>query len=165
MPVTHVDTDVERHTLTITAEFAAPARRVWAIYEDPRQLERVFGPRAYPTTFVAHSLTPGGRMHYFMTSPEGEKHPGWWLVSAVDAPHSFQFEDGFAQNAEDFTPDDAMPATHNDYRFEELGDGRTRATFTSVYATAEAIQQILDMGAVQGTTETMSQIDDLLAAA
>lgn len=163
MPVTHVETDIENRTLTITAEFAAPVESVWAIYADPRQLERVWGPPTYPATFVAHSLTPGGRMHYFMTSPEGEKYPGWWQVTAVDEPHGFDFEDGFSSNAEDFAPAENMPASHNTYRFEDV-EGATRATFTGVYASAEDLQKVLDMGMIEGSKQAMSQIDDLLAA-
>ena len=96
MPVTDVTHDLETRALTITAEFAAPVDRIWGIYADPRQLEQVFGPPTYPATFVAHDLTPGGRAHYFMTSPEGEKHYGWWRITEVDEPHRFAFEDGFA---------------------------------------------------------------------
>ena len=47
MPVTGITTDVDTRTLTITAEFAAPVTRVWAMYADPRQLEQVWGPPGY----------------------------------------------------------------------------------------------------------------------
>ena len=33
---------------------------------------------------------------YFMTGPEGDKHHGWWRITAVDAPKSLEFIDGFA---------------------------------------------------------------------
>ena len=46
MPVTNVTTDPDSRSLTITAEFAAPPERVFAIYADPRQVEKVFGPPA-----------------------------------------------------------------------------------------------------------------------
>ena len=42
MPVTDVQKDTENRTITITAEFAAPVERVWEVYADPRQLERVW---------------------------------------------------------------------------------------------------------------------------
>ncbi|HEU0090434.1 MAG TPA: SRPBCC domain-containing protein [Pseudonocardiaceae bacterium] len=45
---------------------------------------------------VDHDLTPGGRMTYVMTGPEGDKHAGYWQITAVDEPTSFSFEDGFA---------------------------------------------------------------------
>ena len=86
MPVTDVKHDLDTRTLTITAEFAAPAERIWQVYADPRQLEKIWNPPTYPATVVEHDLTPGGRVNYFMTSPEGEKFAGYWKVTAVDEP-------------------------------------------------------------------------------
>ncbi|MPY81647.1 MAG: SRPBCC domain-containing protein, partial [Actinophytocola sp.] len=60
MPVTNAQHDLDNLTLTITAEFAAPVERVWQVYADPRQLERVWGPPSHPATFVDHELRPGG---------------------------------------------------------------------------------------------------------
>ena len=90
MPVTDVTHDLDTRTIAITAEFAAPVERIWQVYADPRQLEQVFGPPTYPATFVEHDLTPGGKAHYFMTSPEGEKYYGWWKVTAVDEPRTLR---------------------------------------------------------------------------
>ena len=63
-------------TLTITAHFTAPVERIWQVYADPRQLEKVWGTPEYPATVVDHSLTPGGRVTYFMTGPEGDRFYG-----------------------------------------------------------------------------------------
>ncbi|MBR7503008.1 SRPBCC domain-containing protein, partial [Mycobacterium tuberculosis] len=90
MPVTETSHDEDTKTLTMVARFAAPPERVWDVYADPRQLERVWGPPTYPATVVDHALEPGGRVTYFMTSPEGERYYGLWEVTAVDAPHSFE---------------------------------------------------------------------------
>ena len=48
--------------MTVTAEFAAPVERVWALYADPRRLERHWGPPGWPATFVQHELVPGARL-------------------------------------------------------------------------------------------------------
>jgi uncharacterized protein YndB with AHSA1/START domain len=162
VPVTNVTQDLDTRTLIITAEFAAPVERIWEVYADPRQLEKVFGPPTYPATFVEHDLTPGGRAHYYMTSPEGEKYYGWWKVTAVDEPRSFAFEDGFASD-DSFTPLEDMPVSHNVYAFEAIDTG-TRATFTSTYDTAEGMQKVLDMGMVEGASSAINQIDALVAA-
>ncbi|MFV8300050.1 SRPBCC family protein [Mycolicibacterium fortuitum] len=161
MPVTDVKHDLDELTLTITAEFAAPVQRVWQIYADPRQLEKVWGPPSHPATVVDHSLTPGGRVTYFMTGPEGEKYAGYWEVTAVDEPAGFAFDDGFAD--EDFNPNPEMPVSKNVYTFAEH-DGGTRAVYVSTYASAEALQQVLDMGVVEGASLAINQIDGLLAA-
>ena len=160
MPVTDVATDLESRTLTITAQFAAPVERVYAVYDDPRQLERVWGPPDYPATVVDHDLRPGGRMNYLMTGPQGERFHGCWMVESVDAPRGFAFDDAFTD--ESFTPNPALPVSKNVYAFE-AADGGTRAVFTSTYATAEALQQVLNMGVVEGASGAINQIDTLLA--
>ena len=162
MPVTDVQHDLDALTLTITADFAAPVERVWEVYADPRQLERVWGPPGYPATFVDHELSPGGRMNYFMTSPEGEKFYAYWLIDGVDEPTGFTFTDGFAVD-ETFAPNPEMPQSSQDYAFAEH-DGATRATFVATYDTADDLQKVLDMGAVEGSTLAINQIDELLAS-
>ncbi|OLP03259.1 polyketide cyclase [Mycolicibacterium porcinum] len=161
MPVTDVKHDLDKLTLTITAEFAAPVQRVWQVYADPRQLEKVWGPPTFPATVVDHSFAPGGRVTYFMTGPEGEKYAGYWEITAVDEPSSFSFDDGFAD--EDFNPNPELPVSKNVYTFAEHNGG-TRAVYVSTYASAEALQQVLDMGVVEGASSAINQIDELLAA-
>ena len=53
MSVTSVQKDTDNLTMTITAEFDAPVDRVWQLWENPRQLERWWGPPTYPATVVA----------------------------------------------------------------------------------------------------------------
>jgi uncharacterized protein YndB with AHSA1/START domain len=162
MPVTDVQHDLDARTLTITADFAAPVDRVWEVYADPRQLERVWGPPGYPATFVDHDLVPGGRMNYYMTSPEGEKYYAYWDVTGVDQPKRFTFKDGFALD-ETFARNTELPESSQVFDFTEV-DGATRATFVATYASAEALQQVLDMGVIEGSTLAINQIDELLAS-
>lgn len=161
MPVTDVQQDLDNLTLTITAEFAAPVQRIWQVFADPRQLEKVWGPPDYPATVVDHDLTPGGRTTYYMTGPEGEKYAGYWEVTAVDEPSSFSFLDGFAD--EEFNPKPEMPVSKNVYTFVEHNGG-TRAVCVSTYESAEALQQVLEMGVLEGASEAINQIDALVAS-
>ncbi|MDT7581670.1 MAG: hypothetical protein QOK35_2934 [Pseudonocardiales bacterium] len=161
MPVTDVRHDLDALTLTITADFAAPVERVWQVYADPRQLEKVWGPPTYPATVVDHDLRPGGRVNYFMTGPEGDKHAGYWDVTAVDEPTGFTFRDGFADL--DFTPNPDMPVSTSVYSFTPH-EGGTRAVYVSTFASAEGLQQVLDMGVVEGATGAINQIDGLLGS-
>ncbi|BBZ31920.1 SRPBCC family protein [Mycolicibacterium confluentis] len=160
MPVTDVQHDLDSLTLTITAEFAAPVERIWQVYADPRQLEKIWGPPSHPATVVDHDLTPGGRVTYFMTGPDGEKYAGYWQITAVNEPTSFSFLDGFADS--DFNPNPDLPVSENNYTFTEHNGG-TRARYVGTYASVEALQQVLDMGVVEGASSAINQIDDLLA--
>lgn len=162
MPVTDVSHDLDARSLTIVAEFHCPPKRIWEIYADPRQLEQIWGPPTHPATFVDHNLVPGGRMNYYMTSPEGERYYGYWEVETVNEPSGFTFDDGFALD-DQFTKNPDLPVGKNVFSFAER-DGGTRAIFVSTYATAEALQKVLDMGVVEGASSAINQIDGLVAA-
>jgi uncharacterized protein YndB with AHSA1/START domain len=161
MTVTAVRKDPDALTMTITAEFAASPERVWQLWADPRQLERWWGPPTYPATFTQHDLTPGARVAYHMTGPEGDQPRGWWKVVEVEPPHRLVFRDGFA-NA-DGTPNDDLPTTIARVTIDAIGDGRTRMSIESVFPSRAAMEQILAMGAEEGLTQAIGQIDAILA--
>jgi uncharacterized protein YndB with AHSA1/START domain len=142
------------------AQDASP-ERVWQLWADPRQLERWWGPPTYPATFTKHALTPGSRVEYHMTGPEGDRSSGYWEVLEATTPHRLAFRDGFA-NA-DGTPNTDLPMNTIHVRIEEVGSGRTRMSIESVFPSAEAMEQILGMGMEEGLTLAVGQIDAILA--
>jgi uncharacterized protein YndB with AHSA1/START domain len=160
MSVTSVDKDLDNLTITLVAEFDAPADQVWDLWADPRKLERWWGPPGYPATFERHDLNPGGEAVYYMTSPEGERHYGWWKVEEVDPPRSFQFKDAFADENGKPTDDMGPPGTVRVQLTEE--DGRTRMEIRSSNETREQMQAIIDMGGVEGLQQSVGQMDALL---
>ena len=162
MTVVRTTQDPEALTLTIEAEFAAPPSRVWQIWVDPRQLERWWGPPTWPATFTELDPTVGGTARYHMTGPDGETSHGYWRFTTVEEPSALGFEDGFA-DAEG-VPNTEMPTTDSLVRLTDAG-GSTRMTLVSTFATAETMQQLVQMGMVEGITAAMGQIDDILAAA
>jgi uncharacterized protein YndB with AHSA1/START domain len=159
MPVLDVEKDLEAHTMTVVAEFAAPIASVWALYADPRKLERHWGPPGWPATFVEHALVPGGRSHYFMAGPDGVQAHGVWRVVTVDEPRAFEIEDAFAD--ERGVPNEEMGWTRMSARLDVVPAG-TRVVLTSRFASAEQLQQMVEMGMEEGLKQAMSQIDDLL---
>lgn len=161
MSVTSVDTDFDNLTLTLIAEFDAPVERVWQLWSDPRQLERWWGPPTYPASFDQHDLTPGGDVTYSMTGPEGETHHGWWRVTAVDAPRSLEFTDGFSRP--DGKPNPDMPTTDVQVQLVEQAGG-TRMELRSRFDSREQMEQMANMGMAEGLREAVGQIDALLAA-
>jgi uncharacterized protein YndB with AHSA1/START domain len=161
MTVTNVAKDTDALTLAITAEFDAPVDRVWQLWDDPRQLERWWGPPSHPATFVEHELRPGGRASYYMTSPEGEKYHGWWVVVAVDAPRRIEIEDGFADDRG--ARNDDLPISRMQVDVEARDGGGTRMTITSTFPSAAEMEQILAMGMEEGMTLAVGQIDAILA--
>ncbi|CAN5203206.1 hypothetical protein BH11ACT2_BH11ACT2_00800 [soil metagenome] len=160
MPVTSVAKDLDHLTLTIVAEFPAPVRRLWDAYTDPRQIERFWGPPTYPATFLRHDAAVGGRSVYKMTGPEGDEHWGCWEWTAVHASASFTVVDWFADATGE--PNTDLPPMYATFAFEET-DAGSRLITTSRFDSLEQMQQLLELGVLEGTNAAMSQIDAVLA--
>ena len=160
MPITSVEKDLDQLTITIVADFSAPVRRLWDAYTDPRQIERFWGPPTYPSTFLRHDATAGGRSVYKMTGPEGDEHFGVWEWNEVSAPESFEVIDSFADS--DGRRNGELPDTRMVFAFESTAGG-SRVTSTSHFGSLEQLEQLVEMGMLEGTREAMTQIDDVLA--
>lgn len=161
MTVTAVHKDPQSLTMTMEAEFDASVERVWQLWADPRQLERWWGPPTYPATFTQHDLSPGSRVEYHMTGPEGDQPRGYWDVLETDPPRSLVVRDGFAND--DGSPNDALPTGEMRVSIEEIDSGRSRMSIHSIFPNAEAMEQVLAMGAEEGMKQAMGQIDAILA--
>ena len=159
MPVTDVTTDADDLTMTVTADFAAPIERVWNAYSDPRQLERFWGPPGWPATFTAWDHTVGGRAVYTMNGPRGEKSTGVWEFLAIEEPHRFEVLDSFAD--EHGKPLDGFPAQRMSFTFDSTPEG-TRMVTTSHFDSVDALEQVVEMGQVEGIKMAMGQLDAVL---
>jgi uncharacterized protein YndB with AHSA1/START domain len=160
MTVTSVHKDPEALTMTVHASFGAPIERVWQLWDDPRQLERWWGPPVYPATVAHHELRAGGTMSYFMTGPQGDQPHGWWRVLEVDAPKRLVFLNGFGDaNGE---PDPAMPTMTFRVELSAGTDGATSMTVEIEFPSLGAMTQVMSMGMEEGFTLAMSQIDAML---
>lgn len=159
MPVTDVITDTENLTMTVIADLAAPVERVWNAYTDPAQLERFWGPPGWPSTFTKWDHTVGGKADYTMNGPRGEKASGTWEFLEIDGPHTFTVLDAFAD--EDGNPNPDLPSMRMTFTFAPSDTG-TRMVNTSYFASLEALEQVVAMGAVEGTRQAMSQLDAVL---
>ena len=157
MSVIAVARDPVALTLTIVAEFDAPAERVWRVWADPRQLERWWGPPGYPASVVDHDLTDGGRVNYYMTGPDGQKLNGWWRIIAVAPPRSLDFEDGCGP------PNEALPSTFVEVRLTETL-GKTTMTITIRFASIADMEQVLATSKEEGTRLAVGQIDAIIAS-
>jgi uncharacterized protein YndB with AHSA1/START domain len=160
MSVTNIQKDTEQLTMTVTAEYDVPAERAWQLWSDPRQLERWWGPPTYPATVEEHDLTPGGRVSYYMTGPEGDQPHGYWKVLEVEAPRRLVVEDGFAD--ENGAPNPDLPTTVMRVEITDRPGGVTMAISTR-FPSSEAMQQMIDMGMEEGIREAAGQIDEILA--
>ncbi len=155
MPVTSVTKDAEALTMTVVADFAAPLRRLWDAYLDPRLLERFWGPPTYPAVFTRHDGCVGGRSEYTMTGPDGDAARCYWDWIAVDELKSFETSGGFADGTD-------LPSMRMAFAFEATPGG-SRVSTTTYFTSVEDMEKLLGMGMDRGMSEAMGQMDTVLA--
>jgi uncharacterized protein YndB with AHSA1/START domain len=158
MTVVRTEQDPRALTLTLVAEFEAPPERVWQVWEDPRKLERWWGPPTVPATFTRHEFVPGGEARYHMTTPDGGQPKGWWRFGDIEKPRRLEFQYGFADDTGDPLPGTPARGT---VTIEPIGSG-TRMTLVTRYADTAQMERVVAMGVIDGQTAAMGQIDELL---
>ena len=160
MPITEVSSNAKALTLTIIADYPVPVTRLWDAYADPRQLERFWGPEQWPATFTRHDMAVGGHSQYYMTGPDGTVSRGWFRFLAVEPNKGFEVEDGFSD--ENGRPNDAMPTMRMTFNFAPTTSG-SRCTSTTHFPSIEAMEQLVQMGMMEGMRSAVGQIDEVLA--
>jgi uncharacterized protein YndB with AHSA1/START domain len=161
MTVISTTKDAETLTLTIVAEFDVAPEVIWDLWEDPRKLERWWGPPTFPATFTRHEFVVGGESRYFMTGPAGEKARGWWRIKSIDQPRRLDFANGLA--GDDGEPDPGLEpmAAHMTL---EVVNGKTRMAAVSKFVDVAQMERQLEMGMEEGMSLAIGQIDGLLVS-
>lgn len=159
MTVVRSEKDPDNLTLTIVAEFDAAPDVVWEVWEDPRKLERWWGPPTFPATFTRHDFIVGGQSRYHMTGPNGETPRGWWRIDAIDKPRRIDFLNGLA--GDDGEPLPELPPMSGSVTFEGTESG-TRMTAVTNFTDAEQMHAMLERAMQEGMTQAVGQIDELL---
>jgi uncharacterized protein YndB with AHSA1/START domain len=159
MTVISSSTDPRELTLELVAEFDASPEQVWGVWEDPRKLERWWGPPGYPATFTRHDFHVGGQSRYHMTAPSGELHHGWWRIDELDEPQSLRFANGMA--SADGEPAPGLDPASGIVTLAATESG-TRMTVLTRFVDAAQMETMLAMGMQQGMEMAIGQIDALL---
>jgi uncharacterized protein YndB with AHSA1/START domain len=162
MTVVSATKDVDNLTLILVADFDASPDQVWEVWENPRKLERWWGPPTYPATFVRHDFIVGGESRYFMTGPGGETPRGWWRIDAIDKPRRIEYANGLA--GEDGEPMPGVEPMSGFVTFEPFESG-TRMTAVTRFVNVDQMETMLGMGMQEGMTQAIGQIDALLSRA
>ncbi|MFN0178253.1 MAG: SRPBCC domain-containing protein [Gemmatimonadales bacterium] len=160
MPITKVTSDPHNLTLTVVGDYPVPVERLWSAYADPRQLERFWGPEEWPAAFTRHDMAVGGWSHYAMKGPDGSTSRGWFRFLSVEPRRSFEVEDGFAD--ESGAPNPAMPTMRMVFSFQGTATG-SRVTCVTTFPSLEAMEQLIQMGMMEGMRSAMGQLDAVLA--
>jgi len=162
-----VTKDLENKTLIIEREFDAPKNKVWKAYSEKEWFEKWWGPEGWETTAKEFDFRPGGRIFYGMKCVD-ENQTDWYgktewalmSIDTVDTPNSFTYRDYFADENGNVRED--MPVLTITNEFVEQ-DGKAKLVSRSVAESAEQIEQLVQMGMIEGFTSQLNKLDQLLA--
>jgi uncharacterized protein YndB with AHSA1/START domain len=160
MSVISIEKNPESLTMTITAELDATVERVWQLWADPRQFELWWGPPGHPTTVVDHDLRAGGRITFFVTGTESERHDSTWEVVAADPPNHLELRD--ADVDDNGRPNDGNAMTLLTINIDACdGPGAVMTICTHFDSLAGMEEELI--GFEEGMRILFSQIEEVLA--
>jgi len=142
--------------VVLTRVFDAPRELVFKAHTDPDLIPQWWGLRSNTTIVKTMDMRPGGT---------------WWFIQRDDAGHEFAFHGEYREillperlvNTFEFqgVPGHIILDTSV---FEELPDGRTKLTATSLFATIIDRDGMLNSGMESGSNESWDRLAELLAA-
>lgn len=161
--VSRVEND---RVLVLERDFDAPRDLVFMMFKEPEHLKRWWGPRGWELPICNIDFRPGGVWHYCMKCVDqnqgeyyGMESWGKGVYKEIVEPEKIVYTDYFS-DAEG-NVDDAMPATEATLEFIDLG-GKTKLINRAEYVSAEALKSVMDMGMLQGITETWDRLEERL---
>jgi uncharacterized protein YndB with AHSA1/START domain len=150
---TEITADPKVPLIKITREFDAPPAKVFRAHTDPDLIVQWLGPRRYAMKIDHYECRTGGSYRYLH----------------VGGGHEFGFHGSFHEVrpseviVQTFTYEGVPDGVALERAvFDDLGDGRTRLTITSLVDSFEARDAILASGMEDGVIEGYERLDDLL---
>ncbi|MFC4596749.1 SRPBCC domain-containing protein [Cohnella hongkongensis] len=161
--VSRVEND---RVLVLERVFDAPRELVFNMFKEAEHLKVWWGPRGWEIPVCKVDFRPGGVWHYCMKCVDrnqgdfyGMESWGKAVYKEIVEPEKIVYTDYFS-DAEG-RENDTMPATEVTMEFIDLG-GKTKLVCFNEYVTAEALKSVIDMGMLQGITETWDRLEERL---
>ncbi|GGH20151.1 ATPase [Paenibacillus segetis] len=153
---------VEGNVLILEREFNAPRELVFQAFTQAEHLKQWWGPRGWTIPVCHVDFREGGVWHYCMKCEDknlgefyGMESWGKAVYHEIVVPEKIVYVDYFS-DAEGNVAED-MPQTLVTLTFVETDTG-TKIINRGEYATPEGLKQVMDMGMLQGITETWDRL-------
>jgi uncharacterized protein YndB with AHSA1/START domain len=152
---TTITADPHVPLIRITREFDAPPAKVFRAHTDPELYARWIGPRRLETRIDVFDCRTGGSFRFVQSDTDGSEYGFHGCFHEVRP--SELIVQTFAYDGEpDYVSLERLV-------LEDLGDGRTRLTATSLVDSFESRDAWLASGMEGGVNEGYERLDELLA--
>lgn len=153
--------DKATNTIRVDRSFNAPVDLVWAAWTEPDILEQWWAPKPYKAVVTSMDFRVGGRMLYYMLSPEGDKHWCLFDYETINPLKSYSGQDAFCD--EHAVINTQHPRMHWTNTFEDKGD-ETIVHVVVKFDSYKDIETIIQMGFKEGFTMGLQNLDEYISA-
>lgn len=154
---------VDGNTLVLERVFQAPRELVFKAFSEAEHLKHWWGPKGWTLPVCNVDFRPGGTWHYCMKCVDknqgdfyGMESWGKALYKEITVPEQVIYTDGFSDAEGNISKD--LPETLVQLDFIDL-EGQTKLVNISKYTSPEALQQVIDMGMLEGISQTFDNLD------
>jgi uncharacterized protein YndB with AHSA1/START domain len=151
--------DEDKNTITLKREFAAKRQLVWDCYTKSELLDKWFAPKPLTTKTKFMDFSEGGHWHYAMVELNGQEYWGRMDYQTIQPIDNYTALDGFCDDTGALNPE--LPRSKWDVTFSDAAT-HTLVETVVFYTSAEALQQVIQMGLKEGLTSTLERLDELL---
>lgn len=152
--------------LVLERTFDAPRELVFNMFKEPDHLKHWWGPVGWELPVCEMDFRPGGTWHFCMKCIDrnqgdyfGMESWGKVIYKEIVAPEMIIYTDYFSDANGNIN--ESMPAAEVRLSFIDL-DGKTKLINRAEYVSAEVLKNVMDMGMLQGITETWNRLEELL---
>ncbi|WP_046175593.1 SRPBCC family protein [Domibacillus indicus] len=166
MPEYKMNTKTEDRELIMEQVFDAPRTLVFQAFSKPEHLEAWWGPQGCETESRQFEFKPDGVWHFCMRCADksqgeyyGEESWSKAVFHEVVQPERIMYTNLLTNEEGNII--EGTPSVQMDIQFAE-DENRTRLIVRSRFASAEELQQVVEMGMVQGFSSQFNRLDDFL---
>ncbi|MBA9076900.1 SRPBCC domain-containing protein [Rufibacter quisquiliarum] len=155
------EVEKENNLIKVERSFQAPKDLVWAAWTEADILDQWWAPKPWQAVTKAMDFTEGGRWHYYMQGPEGERHWCLFEYKQIQPQVFYAGIDAFCDENAVLHP--SMPRVTWKNTFTAKGDS-TVVHVRMQFEKLEDLETIIQMGFKEGFTAGLENLDQYIAA-
>ncbi|MEJ1239519.1 SRPBCC domain-containing protein [Chryseolinea sp. T2] len=153
--------DKTNKKIKVERSFDAPIELVWAAWTEAEILDQWWAPKPWRAETKSMNFKEGGRWHYCMVGPEGERHWCLFDYKKIVPMKSYSGTDAFCDENESINM--SHPRMQWDNRFESR-DEETVVNAEISFEKLEDLETIIKMGFKEGFTMGLENLDQYISA-
>ena len=151
--------------LVLERVFDAPRDIVFKLFKKPEHLKLWWGTHGWELPVCNIDFRPGGVWHYCMKCVDqnqeeyGMESWGKAIYKEIDEPSKIVYTDYFSDA--DGNINESMPTPEITMEFIDLGE-KTKLVSRSIFDSEESLKTVMDMGVLEGITQTWDRLNSLV---